>query len=349
MGVKGLIWVVFLFLFCNQASSQEAIEKLEKGLKLSQNSEILEQEEEKFLDISPLNNISLTSSSYRVECNSSYCAFALRDGKVVVYDWKRKAIFLERIFSAKPIYSIAFYPFKNIICFGDGEGRATIFDLDKKKIVHTIYEIGKSISEVKFSSDGKTLGITYLEKGEIAIYDTEDYEKLETLKPHIEGIYYIAFSPDSNLIASGSRDKKVSITPKGKRWPSQILSGHKSLVLSLGFSEDNDFLASGGADCQLIVWRKKEGLIERGPYFNWVCGDGVTTVKFFKDYLVTGSKDRKIRIFDFEKKELLGILQSPEAIFSIDITPDGEYLFAASKGVLIYDFKKILEKIGGEQ
>lgn len=350
--MRKLIWtVLFLFLFQSQTFSQETAEELKRkgieiGLKVPQTSKILEEEEKKSFEIAPLKTISLKAPSYRVSSNPRYCAFSLKDGRVVAYDLEKEAIVTDEKFSEKPIYSVAFHPFKNIICFGDREGRITIFDLDKKMVIHTFYgEFRMPISDVKFSPDGTVFGVTYLGRGEISIYDTKNYEKLQTTKPHEEGIYYISFSPDSNLIASGSRDKKVSITQLGSEWPSQVLREHKFLVLSLGFSEDNHSLASGGADCQLIVWEKRGNLIEEKPYFKWVHGDWVTTIKFFKDYLITGSKDGKIRIFDFKNKEFLGNFESARPILSIDITPDGRYLFAASKEILIYEFKKILEKV----
>lgn len=225
------------------------------------------------------------------------------------------------------------------------EGGIVIFDLDKKETIHTLYETGKRISDVKFSPNGAFLAVSDLGTGEISIYDAKTYKKSETIKSHPEGIYYLAFSPDSKLIASGSRDKKVGITSLGQKWPSQILGEHKFLVLSLDFSSDNRFLASGGADGKLIVWEKNGDSINKTPYFVWIHGNWVTSVKFFKNYLVTGSKDGKVRIFDFENKKFLGNFKGVENIFSVDITPEGEYLFVASKEILIYDFKRILDKV----
>lgn len=345
---------LFIFLMINPVFPQKAMKELKKegieiGLKLPQPLEILEEERKKSFEFTPLKSIPLPAYSYRVSCNSTYCAFSLKDGKVLAYDWKKGTVIFEENFSENPIYTVAMHPFKNVICFGDREGRITIFDLDKKVKIHTIYELGKVISDVKFSADALLLAAAYLNRGEIDIYNTEDYEKLQSIKAHGEGIYYLAFSPDSGLVASGSRDKKVSITPVGGKWPAQILSEHKFLVLSLDFSADNRFLASAGADAKLIVWRKIEDWVEKTPYFTWIHSDWVNTLKLFKDYLITGSRDGRIRIFNYRNKKFLGSFKNPQPIFGIDITPGGEYLFAASEGILIYDFKKLLEKMGDGQ
>lgn len=343
--------ILFLFLFQGLTFPQEVPRKLKEealefGLQLAQPPETLKKEKEKFFAVSPLKTIPLTVPSYRVACNPKYSAFSLKNGNVMAYDVESKTIVLDENFSKNPIYSVAFHPSKNIICFGDREGRIRIFDLDKKVVIHTIYELGRRISEVKFSPDGTRLATGDLERGEINIYETNTYGMRQTIKAHPEGIYYLAFSPDSKLLASGSRDKKIGITPVDQKWPVQILDEHRFFVLSLDFSINNRFLASGGGDGKLIVWQEKENIIEKMPYFVWIHGNWVTTAKFFKNYLISGSKDGKIRIFDYEKRQLLANFKTPGSIFSIDLAPQEEYLFVASgQEIVIYDFKQILEKI----
>ncbi len=351
--MKRLI-LAFLFMFLLQPSvfAQTASEELKKagvdfGLKLPQTAEILKEENTKILEAVSKKNLPLTAPSYRVSCNSDYCAFSLKDGRIIVYSLKNEAVVIDEKFSNTPINSVVFHPSENTIAFGDREGRITVFDLDEKKTIHAIDEVNKLISNVEFSPDGKNLAVTYLDTGKITLYDTGNYTKVQTIQAHTEGIYCLAFSPDSTLIVSGSRDKNVGVTRTGEEFPSQILGGHKFFILSLDFSRDNRFLASGGADCQLLVWEKGIESIKDEIYFTWVHGDWVTSVKFFNGYLITASRDGKIRIFDFENKKILGIFKSPDSsILSIDITPDGRYLFASStKNILIYNLSEILEKI----
>ncbi len=343
---------LLLFLFQNQLFSQVTPEKLKRegleiGFKFPQSFNVLKEERERLFEINPLKTIPLTTTSYRVACNSNYCAFSLRDGKVIIYDLKRESIVVNKKFSGGPIYSVGFHPSKNIACFGERDGRVTIFDIDNKAVIHAIYELGKPVSDAEFSPDGTTLAVAYLGKGEISLYSAENYEILRSITPHEAGIYSINFSPDASLIAAGSRDKNVSVTSlKEEGLPTQLLREHRFLVLSLDFSENNDFLASGAGDCQLVVRQKRENLIATKPYFKWVHGDWVTAVKFFKDYLLTGSKDGRIRIFDFRSRQLLGDFKAGEHILSLDVTPDGKYLFAASEQILIYDFRKIAEIVG---
>lgn len=351
--MNGLI-LAFLFILLLQPSvlAQTASEELKKagidfGLKLPQTAEILKEENAKIIEVASKKILPLTAPSYKVSCNPDYCAFSLKDGRIIVYSLKSEAVVIDEKFSNTPINSVSFHPSGNTIAFGDREGRVTVFDLDKKKTIHTIDEVDKLISNVEFSPNGKNLAVTYLDNGKITFYDTGNYTKVQTIQSHTDGIYCLAFSPDSTLIVSGSRDKNVGVTRTGEEFPSQILGEHKSFVLSLGFSQDNRFLASGGADCQLLVREKGIESIKDEIYFTWIHGDWVTSVKFFNGYLITASRDGKIRMLDLENKKLLGIFKSPDpSILSIDITPDGRYLFASStKNILIYNLSEILEKI----
>lgn len=318
---------------------------IEIGLTLHQDSNTAREENKKLFTFSPSKKISTTSAVYRVSCNTNYCAFALKDGKVLVYDLKNSTTVINREFSYTPIYAVTLHPFKNVVSFGDKKGTLHMVDLDKKTDLYTQLEPRGSVSEVKFSPNGKFLAVAYLEKGDIYLHDIEG-KTIEKIQAHGEGIYQISFSPDSRVLTSASRDKKISITPLGEKWPTQILSGHKSFVLALDFSKDNRFLASGGGDRQLIIWEKEGDEVKNTPYFKWVHSDWVNTVKFFNQYLITGAKDGKIRIFDYNNKKFLGTFQTADTVFSINVTPNNKYLVVGTnKDIIFYDLAYIMETI----
>jgi len=347
---KVVLLLSFCFLYSTAFCQQQALDRLKKegfeiGVKLAPPAEVTAEETKKSLIVAPDKTISLSALAYRVSCAEDYCAFSLRDGKVTAYNLKQDAATLSSSFSKNPIYNVAFHPTKNIIAFGDKESKVTIFDLDKNEKIKIIYELGKAISDVRFSPDGSQLAVAFLNTGNIALYATSTYEKTSEINAHGAGVYYLAFSPDASLIASASRDRKISITTNGATWPAQVLGGHKFIVLCVDFSPDGNFLASGGGDAQMLVWEKKEGTIGKTPYFNWVHADLVNSVKFYNNYLFTGSKDGKIRIFDFQNKKLLGVFEAAGVVFSLDITRDGKYLVVAGKDILFYNLSAILAKL----
>jgi WD40 repeat protein len=111
--------------------------------------------------------------------------------------------------------------------------------------------------------------------------------------------------------------------------------------LACGFSEDNKFLASGAADGQVIIYEKKNDVLEKMPYFKWICGKWVTSLKFFKNFLFVGSEDGKIRIFDYKNKSLLKVVDTKSPIINIDVNQN--YLCVASPAEFkVYNSKEIL-------
>jgi len=351
--MKRLAYIVTWLLLIHATPAfcqQQALDKLKKegfeiGVKLNQSPEAAAEEQAKTFSPTPAKTISLSAFAYRASCSRDYCAFALRDGKVMVYDLKNDAAILNQSFSKNQIYSVAFHPTKNLIAFGDKESRVTLFDLDTKSKVHTFYEFGKSISDVRFSPDGSLLAVAYLNKGDIVLYDTKTYEQKQEIKAHGAGVYYVIFSPDASLIVSGSRDRKISATAAGAQWPSQVLTQHKFMVLALDFSADGQFLASGGGDAQMIVWQKMPEGIDRKPYFTWIHPDWINTVKFHRQCLFSGAKDGKVRIFDYQNKKLLGVFKASDVVFSIDVSSDGNTLVVAGENILLYDLNTLLAGI----
>ncbi len=78
--------------------------------------------------------------------------------------------------------------------------------------------------------------------------------KRAVLEGHTEAIYGIDFSPNGELLASGSRDNSVRVwdVKTGKELFFSL--EHNGEVHSVAFSTDGAMLASGGADGKIRLW-----------------------------------------------------------------------------------------------
>jgi COMPASS component SWD3 len=78
---------------------------------------------------------------------------------------------------------------------------------------------------------------------------------MRTLEGHLAGVSTIAWSPDSNTIASGSDDKTIRLWHRatGKPYPAPLL-GHHNYVYSLAFSPKGNMLVSGSYDEAVFLW-----------------------------------------------------------------------------------------------
>jgi WD40 repeat protein len=83
------------------------------------------------------------------------------------------------------------------------------------------------------------------------------------LKKHEAAVNALAFSPDGQLLASGSDDRTVIIweIPSGKS--KRTLKGHDLTVLSLAFSPDGSLVASGGGNASVFLWEVRTGKLNR--------------------------------------------------------------------------------------
>jgi F-box and WD-40 domain protein 1/11 len=114
---------------------------------------------------------------------------------------------------------------------------------------------------------------------------------------HTECVYTIQFF--GKWLVSGSRDKTLRIWDlETRRLRGKPLVGHSQSVLCLQFdpTESEDVVISGSSDASVLVWRFSTGQkIHEIPSAH---EESVLNLRFDKRYLITCSKDRRIKIWN---------------------------------------------------
>ncbi|KAH7628106.1 hypothetical protein B0T09DRAFT_290044 [Sordaria sp. MPI-SDFR-AT-0083] len=82
---------------------------------------------------------------------------------------------------------------------------------------------------------------------------------LQTLEGHSSWVHSVAFSPDGQRLASGSKDKTIKIWDPASGSCLQTLEGHRDTVYSVAFSPDGQRLASGSGDQTIKIWDPASG------------------------------------------------------------------------------------------
>lgn len=176
-----------------------------------------------------------------------------------------------------------------------------------------------------FSADGSWLVFGTWD-GELKIWDTPT--ATETILPgHQSGIFTIAISPDSNLIASAGDDAIIQLWHSETLDEAEHLTGHTHYVFRVVFNTSGDKLASTSLDETIRVWDVVSG--EQENLFNI----GTLNLLFSP---IGGFLGTDLGVIDIETSEDQIVFNHRAR--SISFSPDGELIAAGTKeGIEIWD------------
>jgi WD40 repeat protein len=107
-------------------------------------------------------------------------------------------------------------------------------------------EINGRAESIAYSPDGKKLAVG---RGTmIDLFDSKTLQPKHVFKRHDRAIMSVVFSPDGQVVASGSDDATIKLWSIKSGEEIKHILGHRFGVRCLAFSPDGRMLASGGAD-----------------------------------------------------------------------------------------------------
>jgi serine/threonine protein kinase len=157
---------------------------------------------------------------------------------------------------------------------------------------------------------------------------------------HPAGMNCLAFSPDGNILASGTADNLVILWDAHTGTQVRNLEGHTAFISDLAFSPDGTILASASEDKTIILWNALTGerlrLLEGHK-------KAVTGLAFSPDgqLLASSSRDSTVNLWKPDSGELVKTLVATiskdlEAGFSnVSFSADGVYLVGGSTGAAV--------------
>ncbi len=178
------------------------------------------------------------------------------------------------------------------------------------------------------------------------VYGMKERNRLEAHTSEVNGV---SFSPDGNLIVSGSADNTI------KLWQSdgkllQTFTGHSKKVNSVNFSPNGKTIVSGSADNSVRLWNLDGKLVNT----LWGHTDIVNSVTFSPDgqVIASASTDKTIKIWNRKGNLLRTISAHQEPVRSLAWSRDGKILASAStdKTIKLWDANgKLLHTLSAHQ
>ncbi len=181
----------------------------------------------------------------------------------------------------------------------------------------------------------------------------DEKPKYVRLAGHDKPVRSVAFSPNGQVLVSGSEDNSVRLWDVAKGEPLKALRGHSRAVRSAAFSPDGSRVISGGEDQSVRIWNVGDYEEVRVLHATVFSGheDAVLGARYSRDgkQIVTASRDRTASLWDAASGQPLRrfdegheFLISGAAFF-----PDGKHMAtgAGDNSVRIWDLTTGTEKL----
>lgn len=281
----------------------------------------------------------------------------LQDGKTLAVSgyrevtlWNTEDGTLTRRISGMPerVFALSLHPDGKLLAVAGGSpgrnGSVVLVDVTSGKTVRELPLNNDTQLAVAFSPNGEFLAYAGAHNV-IQVYSTKEWKPLWKVEAHADWVVQLAFSADSKMLASASRDRTAKVFHAGNGEVASTQTGHGNPVTSITFAAENHrfFSSANNGEVRLSEF-KPEGETSSSV----ITGRRVeaTRILFSAPYIFIASVDGRLRGFNSTKKKDDAPLELPhydkQRIDAIALKPGSSILAIAgtSGKVRLIDLKE---------
>jgi coatomer subunit beta' len=193
-------------------------------------------------------------------------------------------------------------------------GNIFIWDYNTQTLVKQLEVCNLPVRCAKFVPRKQWI-VTASDDMQLRVFNYNTLEKVHELEAHTDYIRYIAVHPSMPYVLSSSDDMSIKLWDWDKNWAcNQVFEGHAHYVMMTQWNpKDATIFASCSLDRSIKVWGITGGnsnahFTLNGHQKGVNCVDYAPTGE--KPYLISGSDDKTVKIWDYQTKQCIQTLES---------------------------------------
>jgi WD40 repeat protein len=219
----------------------------------------------------------------------------------------------------------------------DDLGEVSVVSFDQqwrlKQTLGEEYKIADRVNALDFSHDGRRLaagGGDPSRSGEIKVWELSTMEMTHSLSEvHSDVVFGVQFSPDGNLLATGSADRFARVIDIATQKTLHSFEGHTHYVMDVSWQANGRILVSAGGDGLAKVWDVTTG--ERKKNIEGFKKE-VTGVGFVGDKaeVLASSGDATMAVYGLDGKKIRSLEGTKDFVFAEAVSADGRFAAAGT-------------------
>ncbi len=241
--------------------------------------------------------------------------------------------------SREPLRVIAFSPDGAQLASASKDGVVKIWDVETGKVVHSLPSAGNWVDALDYSPDGRTL-VTSSGDEKLWFWDVASGRLMDSMNLPVS-VWWLDVSPDGRRIVAGGLGpaskgnedieghELLVVDAKTRNVIHCRVAPHEGAVEGAAFSPDGRYIASCGADGNLMLWDAET----MKP--KWVRAASANRCAVFSPdgkWIACGSMDGTASLWSVAEGKPVGRLsRHGEGITCLAFSPDQERIFSAAR------------------